>query len=292
LSKEVIKKYIPIQNKESAQLSFLLNKKIISNNVTVRPNEIVLTLMTKEIKEDDYYISEKIEKDKELWEINSVVIDAGHGGKDPGAIGKAGTKEKDINLLIAKYLKDNFEKNSNIKVYMTRDDDNFISLNERTEYANKKNGKLFISIHCNAAKSRAAQGFEVYFLSPAKTKRAMEVAAFENEAIKYESNNYNYKKLTDENFIILSMMQANFTKESEILAQELVREVRDNLPISERGVDQAGFYVLVGASMPAILVEAGFLSNQKEEELLKTTAYQKRLAKAIFDAVINMKENI
>ena len=289
----VIKEVVPIQHKQSAQITFFLKKKIIDKTISIRKDKIVVTLLTaKPSKEDINRLEDKLKSDQEKWEINTIIIDPGHGGKDPGAIGKRGTMEKDIVLSIAKYLKRMFKQSGKLKVYMTRDTDKFIPLKERTEFANKKNGKLFISIHCNANKKRNISGFETYFLKPARTERAMKVAALENAAIKYESGEKDYKNLTDEDYIVLTMMQATFAKESEKWAMQLQKYMDKQSTMKNRGVDQAGFYVLIGASMPAVLFETGFISNPYEEKLLRSKAYQQKVAKAIYQSVIGIKKEI
>ncbi len=290
-----IKKLIPIQFDESSQLTFILNRNIevISKSISVRKNLIIVNLFLEKINEmgnDD--IKERLLSSKNRWKIDRIIIDAGHGGKDPGAIGYKGIKEKDVTLGIAKFLKHLLREDEDLKVFMTRNSDVFIPLKERTKFANENNGKLFVSIHCNAVRQKRVSGFETYFLSPARTEKAMKVAAKENAAIKYESNSNNYKRLTDDDFIVLSMVQDNFAKESEKWAS-IVQDEIDRVSYTEnRGVDQAGFYVLIGASMPSILVEAGFISNPKEEKLLKSKSYQRKIARAIYNSIINLKSEI
>lgn len=287
-----VQKYIPIQNKESSQLTFKLSKQIISNSVDIRKDKITVTLITEKVEIDDNLLTDKLTNDMDKWKIDTIIIDPGHGGKDPGAVSKKGTYEKDIVLKIGLYLKELLEKSGKFKVYMTRDDDTFIGLKDRTKFANEKGGKLFVSIHCNSAKNSKASGFETYFLKPARTERAMKVAAKENASIKYESNQSDYRKMSDEDYIILTMMQAGFAKESEKWGLHVQNEVDKVSTMKNRRVDQAGFYVLIGASMPAILFEAGFISNSTEERLLKTKSYQKKLAKALYDSIVKLKNEV
>jgi len=290
-----IKKLIPIQFDESSQLTFILKRdiEVISKSISVRNNLIMVNLFLKKINEmgnDD--IKERLLSSKNRWKIDRIIIDAGHGGKDPGAIGYKGIKEKDVTLGIAKFLEQLLREDKYLKVFMTRNSDVFTPLKERTKFANDNNGKLFVSIHCNAVKQKRVSGFETYFLSPARTEKAMKVAAKENAAIKYESNFNDYKRLTDDDFIILTMVQDNFAKESEKWAS-IVQDEIDRVSYTEnRGVDQAGFYVLIGASMPSILVEAGFISNPKEEKLLKSKLYQRKIARAIYNSIINLRNEI
>ncbi len=236
-------------------------------------------------------VNESLREAKAKWKIDTIVIDAGHGGQDPGAIGRSKrTREKDMALDIAKLLRDEVRKRSDIKVVMTRDKDVFIPLGQRTKIANKAGGKLFISIHCNSSTNRRVNGEYTYFLSPARTERAMEVALKENSVIKYEEHREDYPDLSEENFILLAMAQAQFVKESEELATMILRSMSSKTGLRNRGVDQAGFYVLIGASMPAVLVETAFISNPKEERLLRTSSFRKKVATGICDAILEFRK--
>lgn len=236
-------------------------------------------------------LDETLAEAREKWKIDRIVIDAGHGGKDPGAIGRRRTKEKDIVLEIARLLRDEVQRRTNVDVVMTRDRDVFIPLGERTRIANAAGGKLFISIHCNANPSRRARGQETYFLSPARNERAMQVAMKENAVIKYEEQQQLYPDLTDETFILLAMAQSQFVRESERFAARIQDRMNERTGLRNRGVDQAGFYVLIGASMPAVLVETAFISNPTEENLLREDRFRRKLAAGIADAVIDFMKN-
>lgn len=227
----------------------------------------------------------RLDRERNRWKYDIVVIDPGHGGKDPGAIGPAGTKEKDITLDVGLRLRKELEKRG-VKVVMTREKDVFIPLDERGKIANRIDGKLFISLHCNAAKDQRARGMETYFLSQTKTDRAMQVAMRENAVIKYEENSAKYKELTEENFILLNMAQTGFIQESQDLADIVQQYVPSKIGLKNRGVDQAGFYVLVGASMPAILFEMGFISNREEEKKLRDKDFRAKLAVEIAESVV------
>ncbi|MFA3784063.1 N-acetylmuramoyl-L-alanine amidase [Melioribacteraceae bacterium 4301-Me] len=230
----------------------------------------------------------ELEEAKAKWTFDAVVIDAGHGGKDPGAIGVTGVKEKNINLGIALKLGKLIESNmKDVKVIYTRKKDEFIELYKRGKIANENGGKLFISIHCNSTPHKPSnlRGFEVYLLRPGKTKEAIAIAEFENSVIKYEDNPDRYQKLTDENFILVSMAHSQYMRYSEKFSDILNQQWEENVDIPSLGIKQAGFYVLVGASMPSVLIESGFLSNRSDEKFLKSYNGQMKIAKAIFNAL-------
>lgn len=234
----------------------------------------------------DKTIFETLEEDRAKWKIDKIVIDPGHGGKDPGAIGKRKTKEKDIALDIGLQLRSMLnERMPGVETVMTRDTDVFVELGGRTRIANRVNGKLFISIHCNSNANRRARGQETYFLAQARTERAMNVALKENSVIKFEEKREDYPDLSEENFILLAMAQAQFVKESEDFATMIQASMHHKTGLKNRGVDQAGFYVLIGASMPAVLVETAFISNPNEENLLRSRDFRGKVAGGIADAV-------
>jgi N-acetylmuramoyl-L-alanine amidase len=219
--------------------------------------------------------------------IQKVVVDPGHGGKDPGAVGPTGLREKDINLEIAFMLKAILEQDYNLIVVMTRSDDTFIPLGERTRIANQEAADIFISIHCNAAprkkvKLKTMRGSETYFLSLAKTDDARATAAMENSAIDFEQPQKNVANQNDVQFILWDMVQNEFLIESSDLAELVQESLAKKLPtVPNRGINQAGFYVLNGAYMPAILVETSFISHKEEEKLLKKPDNLKKIAQGI-----------
>ena len=249
--------------------------------------EILVSIHNKYLKDE---VSALEEADK--WNFEVVVLDPGHGGKDPGAIGLNGIKEKDINLAIAKELGTLIESNlSDIKVIYTRNDDRFIELYRRGQIANENKGNLFISIHCNSAarKPGNANGFEVYLLRPGKTKEAIDIAEFENSVISLEDDPSRYKELNDENFILVSMKHASNMRYAETFADMLNTEWIKGSGIKSRGIKQAGFYVLVGASMPGVLIESGFISNRNDANYLSSKSGQKEIAKSILNAILKYK---
>jgi N-acetylmuramoyl-L-alanine amidase len=232
---------------------------------------------------------EDVESDRKRWNLDVIVLDAGHGGKDWGAIGVSGVREKDVTLGITLKLGRLLERNmKDVKVVYTRKDDRFIELDRRGQIANAAGGKLFISIHANSLRRKPSptRGFEVYLLRPGKTEDAIAIAERENSVIEYEEGYAErYKELTDENFILVTMAQSAYMRSSEDIADMLQQELEKATGIPNKGVRQAGFYVLVGASMPNVLVETAYLSNREDERLLKSERGQQQFADAIYRAV-------
>ena len=249
-------------------------------------NDLMITIHNK-------IFAVKENKNKDKWDFNVVVIDAGHGGKDVGAVGINGVREKDVNLGVALKLGKLIETNlKDVKVVYTRSTDTFVELYKRGKIANENGGKLFISIHCNSTPKRPtdASGFEVYLLRPGRTQEAIRIASRENGVIQYEDNPKRYEKLTDENFILVSMAHSSYMKYSEKFSDLLDKQFENNLDFGSRGIKQAGFYVLVGASMPSVLIETGFLTNPKDAAYLKSDRGQSKLAESILTAIKKYKE--
>jgi len=204
-----------------------------------------------------------------------------------------GTREKNITLDVALKLGHLIENNfKGVKVIYTRSSDTFVELYKRTKIANEAGGKLFISIHCNslAHKPSRMNGFEIYLLRPGRTEDAVTVASRENSVIQLEEGyKERYQDLTEEKFIIVTMAQSAYMKQSEQFAESAIGSMAKRLRIKNSGVKQAGFQVLVGASMPNVLVELGYLSNREEEQLLRTENGQDRIADALFRGVKDYK---
>jgi len=214
-----------------------------------------------------------------------IVIDAGHGGTDPGAVGPNGTKEKDINLAIAYRLKDLLDKDDNFEVILTRKDDVFIPLAERTNIANENNADLFISLHCNASINRDTNGFEVYFLSEKATdSEAAATAALENAVIELEGKPT--KKLAKLQQMLWSMTVNEYINDSAELCSFIASETPSRVKIPNRGVKQASFYVLRGAQMPGVLVESAFISNYAEESKLNSGKFQTAVADSVYEGIV------
>ncbi len=292
----IIKEMLVFPSPASVQFTFKFTGQIISSDVIQGENgkDLIINLR---IPGEDSLVKKKQTTDKssekDKWKLDVVVLDAGHGGKDPGAIGITKTHEKDITLAVTLKLGKIIENNlPDVKVIYTRKSDEFVELYKRGQIANQANGKLFLSIHCNSApkKPHPANGFEVYLLRPGKTEHALRIAERENSVVKLEENyEQRYKELTHENFILLTMAQSAYMKYSEIIAEYSTRMVEKYTQLANQGVKQAGFYVLVGASMPNILVELGYLSNKEDEKYLKSEYGQQRIAEALFNAIKEYK---
>jgi len=213
--------------------------------------------------------------------IKRIVIDPGHGGRDPGAIGPSGLMEKDVVLKIAKRLKKKLERRG-YEVFLTRERDIYLPLEERTAIANTKKADLFVSIHANASRKRGARGIETYILNFASDEETMELAAHENAI--------STKRLSDLQIILYSLMLNAKVNESSRLAHHVQRSMSNTLNHGrsshrDRGVKQAPFYVLMGARMPAILAEVSFISNRSEERKLKSRKHLDKIAVAIAEGL-------
>lgn len=229
---------------------------------------------------------------KPLKSVMTLVIDPGHGGHDPGAVGPKGLYEKDVVLDIALKLKKILSKNPNYKIFLTRDKDVFIPLDERTAFANGKGADLFISIHANASPRRTARGIETYLLNWTNDEEAIRVAARENNISMKSMKKYmdRYKK---ENYIskMLNDLERDFKRDKSVkLAGYVQKTIISTLDekyssIKDLGVKNALFYVLIGARMPSVLAEVSFISNPAEELLLSKEAYREHIAKALAEGV-------
>jgi len=213
-----------------------------------------------------------------------IVLDPGHGGQDPGAVGPGGTLEKHVTLAIAKKVR-SLLVSAGFTVYLTREDDTFMPLVERTAFANAKRADLFVSIHCNAAgKTRSGEkGFEAYSLSEYATDPdAVATERLENEAIRFEQPTGAQEKLQK---LLWSLVLNEYMNESSRLNGLIAREVVKRTGLNHRGVKQAGFYVLRGAQMPAVLLECGFISNPVEEARLVKPEFQMSIADGIASGI-------
>ena len=211
-----------------------------------------------------------------------IVIDPGHGGTETGAKGQGGTLEKDVTISIARKLRGIIES-SGTRAILTRDGDQMVTLDDRTSRANNNKADLFISIHANATIRGKARGAETYFLSTQATDdEARNIAAVENNAIGLEQAPAVQEDLK---LILWDMAQTEYLTESSQLAEIIQQELNTTLSISNRGIKQAPFRVLTGATMPAVLIEVGFINNPDEEKLMADSEYQLKIASAIFRSI-------
>ena len=222
--------------------------------------------------------------------VKVIVLDPGHGGKDPGAVGKGKLQEKVINLNVCLHLKRMLEEELGVTVIMTRSDDRFVALRDRTKLANDRRADLFVSVHTNSATNRSATGLETYYLSTAQTSDARAVEALENGVVEmYEGGQAEKAKYDALGFILSDLCQTEYLDNSNHLAMLIQQNMVTGTKSIDRGVKQANFYVLRGAFMPAVLIEVGFISNEREEQLLGNSQYQERLARTIFEGVKRFK---
>ncbi|NND52877.1 MAG: N-acetylmuramoyl-L-alanine amidase [Flavobacteriaceae bacterium] len=224
-----------------------------------------------------------------------VVLDAGHGGKDPGRPTKYGYKEKDIALSIILKLGKQLEKHKDIEVIYTRKSDVFLELHERAAIANKADADLFVSVHCNAHHTQA-YGSETYVLGLHVENANFNVAKQENEVIfledDYEKNYEGFDPNSPESLIGLTLMQEDYLDQSIMLASLVQNKFTDKLKRKNRGVKQAGFWVLHNTYMPSILVETGFITNKKEGDYLNSNKGKAQMANSIFEAIVEYKSNL
>ncbi|MDR1926187.1 MAG: N-acetylmuramoyl-L-alanine amidase [Endomicrobium sp.] len=247
-----------------------------SNNIIVDDTATFLEVMPKNKNTNN----KKSCKHKKI-----IMLDAGHGGEDPGAVGPNGIKEKDINLEIVRELKSIFDDNKDYDIILTRSDDRFIPLAERTNIANEHSADLFVSVHCNANFDRNVNGFEIYFLSEKATdSEAAATAIMENSVLELEGKPT--KKRSSLQNVLWSMGANEHMNESSKLSGFILAEVPKRLNIPSRGVKQASFYVLRGTQMPAVLVESAFLSNYAEEAKLCSKKFRTAIAGSIYDGVV------
>jgi N-acetylmuramoyl-L-alanine amidase len=228
-----------------------------------------------------------------LGYVRTVVIDPGHGGRAPGAVGRK-VKEKDVALAISLKLGEYIKQNlPDVKVIYTRTTDVDVELRDRTRIANENQADLFISIHLNASQNKSAYGTETFVMGPHRNQANLEVAKLENAAILYEDNYLEaydgYDPNSPESNIIFSLFQNVYLNQSLTMASLVQDQFRERARRVDRGVKQAGFLVLYRATMPSILIEAGFISNAREEEYLASEEGQNQIASAIYRAFRDYK---
>lgn len=248
--------------------------------VSAMPERVVVPRLDEQTMSSEK--KSKSSKKPVISKIRRIVVDPGHGGHDPGAVGASGLQEKDVVLAIGLKLRELFRDELGLDVVMTRSTDVFIPLEERTAIANKVGADLFLSVHANAAPNRSAAGIETYYLNLAKTDKVAQLAAKENGT--------SLEKVSVLQAILFDLMANYKLNDSAHLADEVQKSLHKKIrarysDVKNLGVKQGPFYVLVGASMPSILVEAAFLSNAAEESRLKDPAYQTMAAEGILEGV-------
>jgi N-acetylmuramoyl-L-alanine amidase len=220
--------------------------------------------------------------------IRKIVLDPGHGGKDPGAIGVGGIAEKDIVLAVAKKLASKLQTQMGVEVVLTRKDDRFISLEDRTARANAEDADLFVSLHMNASPNSEAKGLETYYLDNTTDEASLRLAARENGTSR--------RNVSDLQFILSDMTQNMKLEDSITLAHRLHDTLVDNMSkkladVKDLGVKKALFYVLVGARMPSVLVEMFFITNKTEGRAMSQESYQDAVVDALYDGIVKYKDS-
>ncbi len=245
------------------------------------PPRLVVDVFTKQNGSEETQVIE-LPSAQVRPEIKTIVIDPGHGGKDPGAVGRRGTREKEVTLKIANHLRNLITKRLQKKVLMTRNRDVFVELEDRADLANKQDADLFVSIHVNSHKKRGVKGLEVYHFGEASDTRALEVAAREN-GTPIETTGVGWE------YLVADLLSTKKVEDSLELAwttrRAMVKHLNGRYKVQDLGVKTAPFYVLRFTAMPSILAEIGFISNPAEEKLMRTAAYQQRMAEAIFRGI-------
>lgn len=220
--------------------------------------------------------------------VKTVVIDPGHGGRDAGAIGQSGAKEKDIVLDIGLRLQRLIREQLGMKVIMTRTTDVFVPLENRTMIANRHHADFFISLHVNAAPESRAVGFETYFLSREPSDRGARASAVrENTVLNLEGVGQEAQRGLKS--VLWDLTQTLYVKESSELAELLLNELGRNLKLDNRGVKSAPFFVLIGAAMPSVLVEVAFITNPDEEQKLEQEMYRQQIAEALLAGIAQFR---
>ncbi len=230
------------------------------------------------------------------FRMKKIVLDAGHGGKDPGNLG-ARSREKDINLavtlLVGKYIKENMP---DVQVIYTRDDDSFPSLKDRPMIANNNKADLFVSIHSNSAPNKSAFGTETFVMGTKHFEANFDIVKKENSVIlleeNYQENYEGFDPTSPESYMMFNLMSKVHFENSVSLADQIETQFRDRVGRKSRGVKQGPFYVLWTPSMPSVLVELGFLSNSEEERFLMSDAGKEYMASAIYRSIRDYKTAI
>ena len=286
----VVRKIRAFQFDGSAQISINFRRDIpeINYDLALNPPRIQLAIIDTSF---DYSSIDTIFSDEDYNPIDVIVIDAGHGGIEDGAIGPRGTLEKDIVLDIAQRLQKLFEADENIRVVMTRTKDTTLLLDERADIANSSGGEMFVSIHANWFEDNAAKGSQTFFLAAALNDAARATAMLENRSIYLSKTAEEADTLDDLDLILFDLLQTEYLSESQTLATSVQKDLVKSLRTRDRGVDQAGFFVLNQVYMPSILVEVAFISNKHEEALLGKDSFRQKAAEGIYSGIKTFNEN-
>jgi N-acetylmuramoyl-L-alanine amidase len=220
--------------------------------------------------------------------LRTVVIDPGHGGDELGTQGAKGTLEKDVTLAVSRRLRTLIESRLGLKVFLTRDDDRTMSLDDRSAFANNHRADVFLSIHANSAVRPALKGAEVYYLTVERADEELRKKAEENGTTLPALGGGN--RVID--LILWETAQARYLEQSATLAGFIEQSLRGRIEMSPRAIQQAPFRVLVGANMPAALVEIGYLSNADQEAQLATAGYQDQVAQSLLDALVKFRDSL
>ena len=288
--KGIVRRISPFQFEKAAQISFQLSGKVQTPELFVQGNEVQVGLRRQIASPEVVTLPTQPEIDRKQWLFDTIVLDPGHGGNDPGTVKRRRSMhEKDIVLDICKRLKILLERNLGVKVLMTRNKDVHVDLEERTKFANRHNANLFISVHVNSNDSPAARGFSVYVMGKSKTAEAQRVAEKENSVTKNLDQLREFQGAAH----ILNVIARNaYLRESLDLGQMMTEKVRLKTKISKlgKGVMQAPFLVLWRAAMPSVLVETAMITNRYDERILNTARDRQAIAQALYEAIAQFKK--
>ena len=281
-SEHVVKIVLDLTNPEYTYSIFSLEEPSrLIINIRGSRKDLVADLLRKE--ESSISLPEVPSKKKEeKVGIYRIILDPGHGGRDPGAIGPTGLQEKEVTLSIARKLSQLIREKMGLEVYLTRKDDRYVSLDQRAEIANQLNGDIFLSIHANAGFDKQAKGVETFFNSRYTYGEGAEMVAARENSVAESGDVPPEVKM-----ILWDLIQNQYRSESNDLSHFIQRELSKSTGLEDRGVKSARFYVLRGVAMPACLIEVGFISNPWEEKELKKDSFRTKIALGIFNGLRN-----
>ncbi len=282
----VIRRIRAFQFANSAQISINFRRDIseFTHNAALNPPRIQVAIIDTLF---DYSSIDTVFSDADFDPVDVIILDAGHGGIEDGAIGPEGTREKEIVLDIAKRVKRIFEEKDDIKIVLTRENDTTLLLDERAAIANGSNGDMFVSIHANWFERQSAKGTQTFFLAAALNDAARATAMLENRSILVNKDEGTIDSLSELDMILFDLLQTEYLTESQALAYEVQTELVKSLQTRDRGVDQAGFFVLNKVFMPSVLIEVAFISNKHEEALLNKESFREKTARGIYKGIKN-----